>query len=45
MSRALLDQAGPALADRYPNGRVRNVLPDGTLVAFEVRNDGAVSSG
>lgn len=45
MSRALLDQAGPALAERYPNGRVRNILPDGTLVAFEVRNDGAVSSG
>jgi hypothetical protein len=43
MSRALLDQAGPALAERYPTGRVRNVMPDGTLVAFEVRNDGAVS--
>ena len=43
MSRALLNQAGPGLADRYPNGRVRNVMPDGSLVAFEVRSDRAVS--
>lgn len=36
MSRLLLQSAGADLADRFPNGRVRNVLPDGTLVAFEV---------
>jgi len=31
------------LTDRFPNGRVRNVMPDGTLVAFEVPDERAVS--
>jgi Dolichyl-phosphate-mannose-protein mannosyltransferase len=43
MSRPLLQAAGTDLATRFPNGRVRNVLPDGTLVAFEVPGEGAVS--
>ena len=43
MSRLLLQSAGAGLADRFPNGRVRNVLPDGTLVAFEVPGEGASS--
>ena len=43
MSRQLLQRAGAGLADRFPNGRVRNVMPDGTLVAFEVPGDRAVS--
>jgi 4-amino-4-deoxy-L-arabinose transferase-like glycosyltransferase len=43
MSRSLLQVAGSDLATRFPNGRVRNVLPNGTLVAFEVPRDRAVS--
>ena len=43
MSRSLLTAAGADLADRFPTGRVRNVLPDGTLVAFEVPDERAVS--
>jgi hypothetical protein len=43
MSRSLLSTVEANLADRFPDGRVRNVLPDGTLVAFEVSGDGAVS--
>lgn len=37
MSRALLNVAGPALVVRYPRGRVRNIVPTGQLVVFEVR--------
>jgi len=43
MSRSLLSAVGANLADRFPNGRVRNVMPDGTLVAFEVPDERAVS--
>jgi hypothetical protein len=43
MSRSLLTAAGTDLADRFPTGRVRNVMPDGTLVAFEVPDERAVS--
>ena len=43
MTRDFLSAAGPRLADRFPNGRVRNVLPDGTLVAFEVPDERAAS--
>ena len=42
MSRPLLQTAGADLATRFPNGRVRNVMPDGSLVAFEVPGDRAV---
>jgi hypothetical protein len=42
MSRPLLQAAGTDLATRFPNGRVRNVLPNGTLVAFEVPSNRAV---
>ena len=42
MTRPLLQVAGADLATRFPNGRVRNVLPDGSLVAFEVPGDRAV---
>ena len=44
MSRPALDTLGPGLADRFPTGRVRNVMPDGTLVAFEV-DDARAGSG
>jgi 4-amino-4-deoxy-L-arabinose transferase-like glycosyltransferase len=43
MSRSALSALGAGLADRFPNGRVRNVVPDGTLVAFEVEDERAVS--
>jgi hypothetical protein len=43
MSRSALSALGAGLADRFPTGRVRNVLPDGTLVAFEVPDERAVS--
>jgi len=36
MSRGLLLSAEGQLRDAYPQGRVRNVVPDGSLVAFEV---------
>ena len=42
MSRSLLHAAEADLATRFPNGRVRNILPNGTLVAFEVPGDRAV---
>jgi hypothetical protein len=42
MSRPLLQTAGADLATRFPNGRVRNVMPDGSLVAFEVPGNRAV---
>jgi hypothetical protein len=43
MSRSALSTLGTGLADRFPTGRVRNVMPDGTLVAFEVNDERAVS--
>jgi hypothetical protein len=43
MSRPALDTLGIGLADRFPTGRVRNVMPDGTLVAFEVNDERAGS--
>jgi 4-amino-4-deoxy-L-arabinose transferase-like glycosyltransferase len=43
MSRSALSTLGAGLADRFPTGRVRNVMPDGTLVAFEVNDERAVS--
>lgn len=43
MRRSALSALGAGLADRFPTGRVRNVLPDGTLVAFEVPDERAVS--
>jgi hypothetical protein len=36
MSREFLNVAEPELAVRYPHGRVRNVMPTGQLVVFEV---------
>jgi hypothetical protein len=36
MRRTLWATAATNLADRYPHGRLRNVLPSGTLVVFEV---------
>jgi hypothetical protein len=36
MSRAELDVADPGLAARFPQGRARNILPNGQLVVFEV---------
>jgi hypothetical protein len=37
MSRVLLNATEPDLVDRYPQGRVRNVIPSGQLVVYEVR--------
>ena len=36
MSSALLKVAQPGLDARYPSGRVRNIVPSGQLVVFEV---------
>ena len=36
MSRTLLAQAEGTLRDAYPQGRVRNIVPDGSLVVLEV---------
>lgn len=36
MRRDLWQTAAPALAERYPSGRIRNVTPDGSRVALEV---------
>lgn len=36
MSGALMKVAEPGLVARYPSGRVRNILPSGQLVVFEV---------
>jgi hypothetical protein len=42
MGRTLFYTAAHDLAVRYPHGRVRNVVPTGTLVAFEVRGERTV---
>ena len=39
MTRGLWQTAAPALAERYPSGRIRNVTPDGSRVALEVPGD------
>jgi hypothetical protein len=36
MRRDLWQTAAPALAERYPSGRIRDVTPDGSRVALEV---------
>jgi hypothetical protein len=43
MSRTLLYAVERDLAVRYPQGRVRNILPVGRLVVFEVGKDSSVS--
>ena len=42
MSRQLLYAAEADLASRYPQGRVRNILPAGRLVVFEVRGESTI---
>jgi hypothetical protein len=36
MRRGVWSTAAASLAERYPQGRLRNVIPDGTRVVFEV---------
>ncbi len=36
MRRRVWSMVGPFLAERYPEGRLRNVVPEGTHVVFEV---------
>jgi hypothetical protein len=42
MSRTALYAFERDLDLRFPDGRVRNILPDGRLVVFEVRRESAV---
>ena len=36
MRRGVWDAASTQLAEKYPRGRLRNVMPDGSRVVFEV---------